>query len=85
MADIILDEFGNPTPADINLAMEIINYRYNLSRSNDQRMITIISSEKTISELREIDEALTGRIKEMAGEWIITLSGKDKNYRFKEN
>ena len=76
---------SKPTPADINLAMEIINYRYNLSRSNEQRMITIISSEKTISELREIDEALTGRIKEMAGEWIITLSGKDKNYRFKEN
>ena len=74
---------NKPTQADINLAMEIINYRYNTSRTTKQRMITIISSERTVSELREIDEALAGRIKEMAGEWIITISGKDKNYRFR--
>lgn len=74
---------NKPTQADINLAMEIINYRYNISRTTKQRMITIISSERTVSELREIDEALAGRIKEMAGEWIITISGKDKNYRFR--
>ena len=54
-----------------------------MSRTTKQRMITIISSERTVSELREIDEALAGRIKEMAGEWIITIYGKDKNYRFR--
>ena len=75
---------ANPTQADVNLAMEIINYRYNLSRKASQRIITIISSEKTMTDLCDIDEALAGRIKEMAGEWLITLTGKDKNYRFNE-
>ena len=71
-----------PSQGDINLALEIIDYRYNLTRTSKKRMITIISSEKTINQLREYDEALAGRIKELAGEWLITLTGKEKNYRF---
>lgn len=76
------DNNGQPTSADINLALEIINYRYNKSRTVDKRMITIISSEKTINEIISFDEALAGRIKELAGEWLIILTGDDKNYRF---
>lgn len=83
--DLFKDSGDSPTQADINIAMEIINYRYNLARSNKLRFITLISCEKTMAELRVISEALAGRIKEIMGEWIITLSGKDKNYRFKEN
>lgn len=77
-----LNAEDKPSQADINLAMEIINYRYNLTRTSKKRMITIISSEKTMSQLREYDEALAGRINELAGDWQLTLTGKDKNYRF---
>ena len=78
------DDFGKvkqPTPADINAAFEIINFRY-----NDPRKITIISSERTISDLNEIDEAIAGRIaeKSKADGYCINL-GRDagKNYRMK--
>lgn len=77
-----LNNDNKPSSADINLALEIINYRYNLSRTSDKRIITIISSEKTMNQLREYDEALAGRINEMADKYIITLIGEDKNYRF---
>lgn len=46
-----------PTAADVNLAFEIINYR-----CNQLELITIISSERTLAELVEIDEAVAGRI-----------------------
>ena len=41
----------------MNLAFEIINYR-----CNQPELITIISSERTLAELVEIDEAVAGRI-----------------------
>ena len=50
---------AQPTAADVNLAFEIINYRY-----NQPELITIISSERTLIELMEIDEAIAGRIAE---------------------
>lgn len=49
-----------PTAADINIAFEILNYRYNNS------LPTIISSECAIGDLMDIDEALAGRIIERA-------------------
>lgn len=70
-----------PSYADIRLAMEIINYRY-----NNPGLITIISGERTIEELILIDEAFAGRISELAnkGGYCINL-GKDikKNWRLK--
>ena len=45
-----------PTQGDINLAFEILNYRYNQDR------ITIISSEMTIKEIIACDEAVGSRI-----------------------
>lgn len=78
------DDFGNvkqPTPADINAAFEIINYRY-----NNPGKITIISSERTLIEMNAIDEAIAGRIakKSKAGGYCINLAkdGK-KNWRMK--
>ena len=71
-----------PTYADVRLAIEIINYRY-----NNPGLVTIISGERTIDELIEIDEALAGRISELskAGGYCINLK-KDsgKNWRLKD-
>ena len=66
-----------PTSADINLAFEIINYRY-----CKKDLITIFSSEMEMADLIDIDEATGGRICEKA----ITLNiAKDRgrNYRTK--
>ena len=71
-----------PTPADINLAFEILNYRYNKNLP-----YTIISSECTLSDLIKIDEAISGRIAEKAlngGNWCLSIRPDTaKNYRFK--
>lgn len=66
-----------PTAADINVAFEIINFRY-----NNPGMLTIISSELSEDELIDIDEAIGGRIYERAKAYTI---GKDRNrnYRIK--
>ena len=66
-----------PTAADINLAFELLNYRY-----NNPELITILSSECTTSDLLAIDEAIGGRIAERAGRFMINLaSDGKKNYR----
>jgi DNA replication protein DnaC len=66
------------TPADVNLAFEILNYRYN------NRMLTVISSEKTISEIMEIDEATGSRIYQMSADYLLNIGiDKNKNYRMR--
>ena len=67
-----------PTAADIQLAFEILNYRYNRADA-----ITIISSESTLDEIFALDEAVGGRIGERSKEYVISISGKEKNYRRK--
>lgn len=65
-----------PTEADINLAFEIINSRA------IQRKPTIISSESTLFDLLQIDEAIGGRIKQRCGEFYLNICAKNtKNYR----
>lgn len=76
-----------PTTADINLAMEILNYRYNIAReSKNCKYITIISSERRIDEILDYDEATGSRIVEMTRpDYLIFVGGgDDKNYRLKE-
>lgn len=69
----------SPTPADINLAFEIINHRL-MSREK----ITIISSEKTLDDMLEYDEATMSRIYQKAGIYKINIGrDKNKNYRLK--
>lgn len=65
-----------PSTADVNLAFEILNYRYNTTR-----YITILSSEMGIEEIMLLDEAVGSRIYERTkgGRWF-DLSGK-KNWR----
>jgi DNA replication protein DnaC len=73
------EEYQSPTGGDINIAFEIINSRV------AQKKRTIISSESTILELFEIDEATAGRIKQMCGEYCLNISkGEGKNYRKRE-
>lgn len=68
-----------PTAADVNVAFEILNYRY-----LNSGLITIISSEKTGKELVEIDEAVGSRIIEMSGDYFININhDTKKNYRLK--
>jgi len=68
----------NPTAADINIALDIINYRYT------KRLPTIISTERTPEELVEIDEAAGGRIVEMAQEHTYLIEKKKgRNYRLR--
>ena len=72
-------DFQRPTAGDINIAFEIINSRVAKNK------VTIISSENTIDELFDIDEAIAGRIKQMCGEYCLNISkGEGKNYRKRE-
>lgn len=84
---LYIDDFLKPVGSDrrvndgeLRRGFELINARYN------SEGITIISSERTISELVEIDEATAGRICEMADIYAIEI-GKDKtkNYRLQRN
>lgn len=70
---------GKVTDSDINIAFQLINERYN----ND--LVTIVSSELLLNDLREIDEAIAGRMKEKAKEYCIQIQkDSNKNYRFKD-
>ena len=68
---------SKPTSADLALALEIINNRYNANR------ITILSSEWNIKDIIGFDEALGGRIYEMSGSDFCLNIKKDRkrNYR----
>ena len=66
-----------PTAADIKLAYEIINQRY------INRAPTIISAERYLSELEDIDMAVASRIAERSRGYCLSI-GRDrsKNYRY---
>ncbi len=67
---------GKITESDINILYEIVNFRY----MNNLPMI--ISTEKSLEELMEFDEAIGGRIIEMCRKSLVRLEGRDLNYRF---
>ncbi len=71
------EEVVQPTEGDINLAFEILNERY-----NNAKLITIISSEKSISEILGIDEAVGSRIYERSKNFLLEISGGN-NWRLK--
>ena len=75
------NELKNPSPADIRLAFEIINHRYNQSDS-----VTIISSELRLDEIIAIDEAIGSRIFERAQGYILNIPyKKEYNYRLRKD
>lgn len=69
-----------PTMADKHIAFELLNARYNAEDS-----ITVISSERTLTEIMSIDEALGGRIHERCGRDNILNVGRNpaRNYRMR--
>ena len=74
---LFVDDFlkGKITEADVNVVYEIINYRYN----ND--LPVIISTEKTLDDLIDYDEAIGSRLVEMCRGYIIVFNDEKLNYR----
>ena len=63
---------------DLKYIIEIINFRYT------NNLKTIISSERLVDDLLDIDEATMGRMIEKAGKYIINIpKDRSKNYRLK--
>ena len=75
-----LDRQGNlvkkrPTTADTQAALEILNYRY-----INQNLVTIISSERSIDDLLDCDEATGSRIYQRTKDYCFYFSpDKQKN------
>lgn len=68
-----------PSDADIRLAFELLDYRYN------NQLITILSSEMTFDRLLALDQAIAGRVKEMCGEFLVSITPDvAKNFRLRE-
>ena len=62
----------------LSIAYEILNYRYN------HRSLTIISGEKGMDELMNVDQAMASRIYELSKSHYIDLGhGREKNQRLK--
>ena len=82
---LYIDDFFNvekgkvPTSADIHLAFELLNYRY-----NNPDLITIISSEFTLNDIIKIAENVGGRIHERAKNYQFNIAPDiRKNYRLR--
>lgn len=79
---LYLDDFfktgkdQDPTTADVNLAFEILNHRY-----NDSKLITIISTEYSLERMMDIDEAVGSRIYERCKRFYLPMQGE--NWRTK--
>lgn len=78
---LYIDDFfkGKVTDADLNLAFSLINARYNRRRKTR----TIFSSERSIAEIRKLDEAFGGRIAERAEGYILNAPNNAINWRDK--
>lgn len=74
---LFIDDFlkGKITEADVNVIYEIVNYRYN------NNLPVIVSTEKTLDELINFDEAISSRLIEMCKGYIVAFKGKELNYR----
>lgn len=67
-----------PTAADLSIAFEILNYRY------QNRLITIISTELSPEDLVTLDEATGSRIIEAAsGNIAFVMPSRARNYRLR--
>ena len=75
---LYIDDFfkGGANDADVRMAFEILNARY-----NDTKLRTVISSEYPIKKLLSIDEALGGRIWERSAGY--RLSAPRENWRLR--
>lgn len=80
VAVLYIDDFfkGNITEGDKNVAFELLNSRYN------QRLRTIISGERSMEQLMEVDEAIGSRIYERSKNGYCLVSPSD-NWRLVAN
>ena len=74
---LLIDDLfkGNITKSDINIVFELINYRYLKNKP------LIVSTEKLLDDLIEIDEAIGSRVVEMSKDYLVEIKGKKLNYR----
>lgn len=74
---LLIDDLfkGRITESDVNIMYEIVDYRY------FKNLPMIITTEKTIDQLIDIDEAIGSRLYEMSKNNLVTLEGKKLNYR----
>ena len=66
---------GSVTKSDVNIVFEIVNFRY----FNNLPMI--VSCEKCIEELLDIDKAIGSRLIEMSKDYLVQMKGKRLNFR----
>lgn len=79
--DDLFKKRGNAAVSEreFDITLSLIDARY-----NDPNKLLIISTERSINELREMDEALAGRIHERCGKNIIQVKReKGRNYRMR--
>ena len=76
---LFMDDFlkGKATPADLSYIYRIINTRYL------QEKPMIISTEKSVEEILDFDEAVGSRIVEMAGENVVVFDANSDNHRLR--
>ena len=74
---LYIDDFfkGSVSDADINLAFELLNDRYNSKR------MTILSSERSVEDILELDEAIGSRIYERSKGFYARLPAKNWRLR----
>ena len=71
-------DIADVSSADVKLAFELLDYR------DRNHLITVISTEWTMPELSQIDEAIAGRINHMSkGYQFIIRKDPKKNYRLR--
>lgn len=65
-----------PSPADIRIAYQLLNHRY------IRKKPTLISSERYLSELMDVDDSVASRIAERSSGYCVTLArDRAKNHR----
>lgn len=76
---LFMDDFlkGKSTATDLNYIYRIINTRYLKQKP------LIISTEKSLEEILDFDEAVGSRIIEMAGENVVLFGKDSKNHRLR--
>ena len=66
---------GSISKSDINIMIELINHRY------FNKLPVIVSTELSIENLVNIDEALGSRLIEMSKDFLVGIRNKKLNYR----
>ncbi|WP_286184093.1 ATP-binding protein [Clostridium sp. CCUG 7971] len=74
---LLIDDLfkGRITESDTNIIYEIVDYRY------FKNLPMIVTTEKTVENLLDVDEAIGSRLYEMSKDYVVTMQGKELNYR----